>query len=285
MMTPTDPRLDALLARAADGTATPGEMDELRARLDADVEPLGLAGVAPPVDVADAVMGWLEEEAAFAPVAAALREAVARPVDVVDAVLSGIDDLPAIEVMAFADGESPAEARPGLAARLLRDPSARAAIAAQAELGAALRDAVNAHEVDVWPAVAEALGVDPWHVEGWEATADALRAEIAARAPVDVAGAVLARLDPPARRMPAWVSLGVPLGMLAAAAAVLLTVVALAPLGEGAAPFLLASVNDLQVESLETAPEVQAQVLQFDEGGPTIILIDDSREPSPGSTP
>lgn len=291
MMTPTDPRLDSLLARAAEGTATPGELDELRLVLLDGEAPLGLSvealsGGAPPVDVTDAVLDAIELEAAFAPLSTELRAAVAGPIDVADAVFAGIDELPALELMVFADGEAPAAQRTTLAGRLLRDPTARLAIADQAELGAALREAVAAPEVEVWPEVAGRLGIDPWHVEGWEETARALRAEVAAREAVDVAGEVMVRLRPPARRAPSWLSVGVPFGMLAAAAAVLLTVLAVVPGGgDSLAPFLLASVNDLQVESLETAPEVQAQVLQFDDGGPTIIFIDDEREPATGSMP
>lgn len=293
----TDPNLGLLLARAEAGTATPAELAELERALVAfeSEAPLGLRDAldAEVGAVADGVFGALDVEAAFVPVAAALAEAVRAPtVDVAEAVLAGLDHAAAMEIMVFADGEAPAEARPALAARLLRDADARAAIAAQAELGAGIREGVAAAPaVDAWPAVAEALGVDPWHVEGWDATAAALRAEVAARPPVDVAGAVIARLPVPRREMPRWLSLGVPVGVLAAAAAALVLVLVnlptvaprLADSGMVPAQFLLASVNDAHVEALETAPDVQAQVLQFEDGGPTIIFVDDGPAPSGSS--
>jgi len=313
-------RLELLLLRVQDGVATSAEQREfealggsdaaqewasiraqLRAAVDApvDVGPEVLAAleepawasalreaVAGPVDVTDAVMSELDEPAWGAD----LKALLAEPVDVVDAVLSEIDTLPARELMAYGDGETAPALRAATAGRLLRDAEARAALTAQAELGAELRSAVaRGGELDVWNEVAAAIGADPHHVEGWEATASELRRAVAV--PVDVAPAVMAAVDPARRSLPRWASLGAPLGLMAAAAAALLAVVFTGPV-DGArvggalvttpavppvvvAELALAAVNDVQVEDIQTTGDMVAQVVQFDDGGPTFIILDD----------
>ncbi len=105
---------------------------------------------------------------------------------------------------------------------------------------------------------------------------------------VDVADAVMAQIGEQAATMPRWASLGVlgggvGLAGLAMAAALLLAVfgpwssdapqVVTAEIG---APMLtLAQFNQAEVEDLVVADGATAQVMQFEEGGPTIIFVEE----------
>lgn len=280
-------RLEVLLLRVHDGLASPEECAELAA-LGGAVGPVGDWEVLgdslrslvdlPPVDLADEVLAGVETPAW----SEALRAAVMHPVDVTDAVMAGIEALPELERMAFGDGELTGREQAEAAGRFLRDAASRAALAAYAGTGAELREAVGGGgDVDVWNDVAAAIGAAPVEVEGWEQTASQLRASVAARAPIDVADIVMRHIQPAVRRMPLWASLG-GVGALAAAAAALLAIF-VAPsapssrLGAelSASSFLLAAVNDAQVEDIATAGDMVAQVVQFDDGGPTFIILDD----------
>lgn len=265
---------------ALGGESTLASFQEIREALRAEC--------AGPVDIADEVLLLLEEPSW----AADLRAAVGSPVAVTDSVMASLDDLPALEISAFADGEIAAAGRATVASRLLRDPKAREAIADQAELGSALRDAIRADgEIDVWNAVAAKIGADPDHLDGWESVAADLREAISAVPGVDIAASVMSRIAPAPRALPRWAALGVPAGMLAMAAAVLLTVMIAVPGAPtmtaqlprpGLADLQLATENDAQVEDILTEVGRVAQVVQFEEGGPTFILIDDP-EGDPGS--
>lgn len=105
---------------------------------------------------------------------------------------------------------------------------------------------------------------------------------------VDVADAVMAQIGEQAVAMPRWASLGVlgggaGLAALAMAAALLLAVFGpwsgTAPQGvtaEIGAPMLtLAQFNEAEVEDLVVADGSTAQVMQFEEGGPTIIFVEE----------
>lgn len=243
------------------------------------------AAVLGSVDVADDVMELLVDPS----YGANLRSAVAVPFDIADAVMDGLADIPAMERMAFADGESDPSRRAEQANRFLRDGEARAAMAEQDQLGAEVRAAVaDAAGIDVWAAVAGSIGadVDEAEVPGWDQTAAMLREAVGARSRIDVADAVMARVAPPVRRpVPMWASLGIPAGLMAAAAAAL---IALVSGGSPAGPdytadvrrtvgidFHLASTNDARVEDIQTAGDLVAQVVRFDDDGPTFIMLDD----------
>lgn len=238
--------------------------------------------VAGPVDVADAVFAALAEDAAFAPVAAALRDAVRAPVDVADDVMAAVD--PDGELSAWLDGELPAERAAVVEARLRDDAAARATVAAFEAVGADLR-AATARNGDLWPAVADGIGADPAAVHGWEAIGRPLREALAALPEIDVAGAVMAAVEPARHRMPKWASLAGPIVAFAAAAAVLFAVV-LPTTAPGPSTLTssirLATVNDAQVEEVTAGEDVVVQVMQFEEGGPTFILVD---EPSGSGVP
>ncbi len=285
-------RLEHLLMRVHDGVATPAEREEFEAMGGADATRAWdsmraqlVAAVHGSVDVADDVMDLLQEP----DFAGELRAAVSAPIDVADAVMDGIGDLAAMDCMAFADGEGDPSLRAERANRFLRDPAARAAMANQDGLGAELRDAVAAGaEVDLWSTIAGHIGADPGSDElpGWDRTAAALRAAVDARRPIDVADAVMGRIAPPVRRrMPAWASFGVPVGLMAAAAAALIAILLPAPTEQGeftadirqtvGLNLLLAPLNDAQVEDIQTAENTVAQVVRFDDGGPTFIILDD----------
>jgi hypothetical protein len=84
----------------------------------------------------------------------------------------------------------------------------------------------------------------------------------------------------PAARSSLWASLGV---ALAAAAAMLIGLFPEAP----DASFVLAAHNDLQIVELQTGDDVIATVFSSEEeGGPTIIFVEELAEPSaePGAT-
>ncbi|MFZ5476007.1 MAG: hypothetical protein ACOZNI_04470 [Myxococcota bacterium] len=282
-------RLELLLMRVFDGEATDAERAELFAWAEAEprLARLGelraalldaLTGQGP-VDVVADVMAALDEEAAFAPVGGAIREALSAPVDFTDAIMASVRAPdPDLELSAFSDGELP-DGR-AVAARLKDDAAARDVLAAWAHVGHQLREATS-EPVDAWPAVAAAIDVPADHVPGWEPIGDQIRAALAGER-VDVAGAVMARIDPPARRMPKWASLWVPLAGFAAAAALLFAVVPPPPqevrdlVHDAALTSLrLQDENDAQVEEITGGENVVVQVVQFEENGPTFIMIDE----------
>jgi anti-sigma factor RsiW len=295
VMDPHPPdRLEELLMRALDGEATAAERAELLSHADAEprlaaLEELRAAlrealTVPGPVDLAADVLAALEADAAWSPFGAALREAVRPPplLDLADGVMAELD---AQELSAYFDGELPPERNAAVAGRLLRDPTARATLAGYASVGEGLRD-TTAGEVDVWPAVAEGIGVEADAVPGWDGVANDLRAAFAALPAVDVAGAVMAAIEPPRVRMPLWASLGGPLLGFAMAAALLFAVMIpdsakLGPanpagLTASVADLRLGAVNDAQVEDISAPQDVVVQVMQFEDGGPTFILVDDA---------
>lgn len=167
----------------------------------------------------------------------------------------------------------------------------------------ALVDALSPDdEIDVADAVmAELASMDA--PEGWDAAP--LVAALAPSTSIDVADAVMAAL-PAAGTRPALqvvqggrapsgraraLRVATWLGVVAAAAAALLVVVpdttvdpaSVAPVAaravvepvalDASAP--LAAVNDARVEALTTGAHVNAQVMQFEEGGPTIIMVEE----------
>lgn len=280
------PRHEHLLMRAFDGEASDAERVELAGWADAEPRLAELAelrgalrealAVPGPVDLAGDVLELLMEDAAWAPMGDALRDAVAAPtIDLADAVLDHLDaDL---ELSAWTDGELAPERKAAVVERLRKDPAARETLAFYAESGRHLREALST-KVDVWPGVADAIGADPSGVAGWEPVADQLRDAFRAIPEIDIAGAVQAAIEPRLAKWPRWASLAVPLAGFAAAAAMLLAVLpsSLPTQGLGSlATFALAAVNDAQIEEIETAPDVTAQVMQFEEGGPTIILVEE----------
>lgn len=240
---------------------------------------------APAVDLADLVMAGIEQEAAWAPLGATLRDAVraAPAIDIADLVMGEIDlaSDPGAELSAYFDGELSPERTAAVAARLLKDNGAREQLTSFARLGEGLRGATHRGS-DVWPGVADAIGVERDAVHGWEAIATPLREAFAALPEIDVAGAVMARIEPAVVRMPRWASLGGPLLGFAVAAALLFAVLPMAPLssqpGElpvAVADLRLATINDALVEEITAPQDVVVQVMQFEEGGPTFILVDD----------
>jgi hypothetical protein len=280
MELPSPSRVELLLMRAFDGEADAAERAELSEWAGSEPRLAELAelraalrealAVPGPCDVAADVMALIAEEDAWASTgglfAAAFKdEAEVPPLDaLVDGVLDAI-----------------------------------AAEDAWAPIGAALAEAVRAEAgtVDVWPAVQEVVDAEP---AGWADTSDALRGLFAGAPAVDVADAVMAEVGveaaPPAaevvpigaaRRFPAWASLGAPFAAVAALAAAFLLavrvpgptdVVAAAPEVETlAAVEPLALANDAQVEELSTGEgTLTAQVMQFEDGGPTIIFIEEA---------
>jgi hypothetical protein len=309
---PTD-RLEELLTRAADGDLDPSGLAELAAALDEDplgaLHPLRAPADAPTVDLADAVMAALADADAWAH-GADLRDAVSLPVEVADDVAATLADEaawshgPALrdavsggvdvagDVMAALEADAAWALGPALREAVSGEVDISAEVLASLEadaawqLGGAVRDAVARHEVDVWPGVADAIGVAS--VPGWDATAADLRAAFASIPRVDVTGDVMDVVAPP-RRMPRWASLGGPVFAFAAAAALLLSllpapprtpavdVVADAPVVTEPADLRLASVNEAQVEEIAASGVVQ--VMQFEEGGVTFILVEDPAAP------
>ncbi len=309
-----EPRLVAMAElrdalRAA--LAVPGPVDvagAVMAALDADAAwaPLGVSlseavseGVrgeasAPSFDFADAVMAELAREAAWTPLGTSVREAVeaaqiqAPAIDIADLVMGRIDA--DAELSAYFDGELDAARTGAVAARLMKDPAGRDQLTAFATLGEDLRSATH-RGVDVWPGVAERIGVEPDAVHGWEAVAGPLREAFAAIPAIDIAGAVMAAVEPVVVRMPRWASLGGPLVGFAMAAALLFAVLPMsatiqsqpASLGGVVQDLRLAAVNDALVEEITAPGDVVVQVMQFEAGGPTFILVDD--QPSGSGVP
>lgn len=260
-------RFETLLMRAFDGEATREEREELAAQ--AETEPrlaewaelraalLDALATAGPCDVAADVMEALDE-ASWAPLGDALRDAAL--------------DLPAVELPAV-------DLWAGIAAATVKRDEAEIASWTDAdapEIGEALRAAVNV-DVDVWPGVEAAIASAD--VEGWAPIGADIRAAFQGIPAVDVAGAVMAAVSPEKRRggMPRWASLWMPLAGFAAAAALLFAV---RPVVEPVAEpeeFALAAINDVQIEDLSTGDDVVVQVMQFDDGGPTFIMIDEAQ--------
>lgn len=288
--------------RASEATAPPIDLaDAVMGYLGEDEawSPVGAAlreAVRPPaIDIADLVMAEIDADAAWAPLGASVRDAVlaAPPIDIADSVMADVlADLtaafdPDAELSAYFDGELSSERTAAVAARLLREPAARDQLAAFAVTGEGLRSATH-RGVDAWPAVATAIGVERDAVHGWESIAGPLREAFAAIPDIDVAGAVMAAIEPAAVRMPRWASLGGPLLGFAMAAALLFAVLPMSSrlspqpgnLAGLQADLRLAAVNDALVEEISAPRDVVVQVMQFEDGGPTFILVDD---PASGS--
>ena len=303
---PLEPH-EELLTRAADGALAPAEREAFLSHPGASeaLDALGAlradlrAAVVEPVDVADAVMRQLADDAAWS-MGPALRDAVAAPpIDLADAVLAALapasgDATDAdIALSAYFDGALSPEATAAAAARADADPASRETLAAYAAIGEALR-ASTARNRDLWPPIAAGIGVAPDAVHGWEDVARPLRSAFAALPPVDVADAVLDAVAPPAaRRMPPWVSLGGPVVAFALAASLLFSILPpvavpspAAPEGEASPavepPVQFAQVNDARIEELSAGKDVVVQVMQFEANGPTFILVD---EPSGSGVP
>jgi hypothetical protein len=157
-------------------------------------------------------------------------------------------------------------------------------LAAYASLGESLRDATQRGE-DLWPGVADGVGLERDALHGWAAIAAPLKEAFAAIPSIDVAGSVMSQIEPVAVRMPRWASLGGPLLGFALAAAMLFAVLPTAPtaptrrpedgVAAVAADLRLATINDAQVEEIYAPGDVVVQVMQFEDGGPTFILVDD----------
>lgn len=293
----TEPRLAALaeLREALRfALAAPGPVDvagEVMGAL-ADEAAWDLGGalrdaVGGPIDVAEGVFEGIALDAPWAH-GPALREAVSAPVDVADTILADVDEAAWAPVgAALVDAvRVEIDAADAVMAVIAEE-------AAFAWIGDVIRD-TTARDVDVWAEVADAIGVERDVVHGWDAIAAPLREAYGAAPRIDVADAVMAAvadrvgaggaaegaevvpLTPRATpKMPLWASLGAPLLAFAAAAALLFTVI----LPEGGpispAAVQLATVNDAHVEEISAAQDVVVQVMQFEDGGPTFILVDD----------
>lgn len=233
------------------------------------------------VDVADAVFGALDAPAV------PLRDVLpAAPAGLADDVWAALGDSDDMLLSAFGDGELDGDLRARVSRSALRQASAQAQLQDHARLGAKLRDAAvaGADEVDLWGPIGATIGAEGAAPE--LDVGEQLRAAVRSLPRLDVSRGVMAGVTPRQRAMPRWLALGGPIAALAMAAIVLLAVVPNltmpgvkvggASLAQVAAPFIMASVNDAQVEDLETAADVVAQVVQFDDGGPTFILVDES---------
>lgn len=233
------------------------------------------------VDVAAAVFSALDAPAV------PLRDLLpAAPVSLADDVWAALGDSDDMLLSAFGDGELDGDLRARVSRSALRQAPAQAKLQDHARLGAQLRDAAvaGAADVDLWGAIGTGIGADGAWTE--QDVGEQLRAAVRTLPRVDVTRDVMAGVTPRERAMPRWLAVGGPIAALAMAAVVLLAVVPNltmpgvkvggASLAQVAAPFIMASVNDAQVEDLETATDVVAQVVQFDDGGPTFILVDES---------
>lgn len=302
-------RLETLLMRAFDGEADGGEREELLAWAEAEPRLAELvelrsalreALAAPgPCEVAGDVMALLEEESAWAPLGAALRDALSPPpMDFAGDILAALAPAkaaaaeptaaaevaavaadPDLELSAFFDGVLDGDRKTAVVARLKSDIGARATLQAWADNGRLLREGV-AKDVDVWPEVARAIGTEPDHVSGWEPVAAQIREAFASIPHIDVSGAVQAAIEPRLARMPRWASLWVPLAGFAVAAALLFAVLPTPRSGSALVSdmgaFALSARNDADVEQIEAAEDVVVQVMQFEDGGPTFILVDET---------
>lgn len=308
-------------AALADAVRQPVDVaDEVMSSITfADVGAALRDAVSDPVDLADDIFAAIAAEADFAPLGAELRAALAGPaptVDLADAVMARLAAGPGIEeatidtapdadafereLSAYADDELDPERIAAFEARLAADPAARARLEALDTMGEAIRGATRRGE-DLWAGIAAEIGQPEDVVFGWEDTAAELRAAFAALPKVDVTDAVMREIGaadvgtrtaevvplrpvapiPPTtqrpRRAPTWLRYAGPAGMLAMAAAALF---ALLPGPSPESPALqLATVNDAQVEDIDVPADTVVQVMQFEDGGPTFILIEDPGVP------
>ena len=205
----------------------------------------------------------------------------AAPPDLGASIWAALEDSDAMLLSAFGDGEVHGDARARVTRSAMR--GGQAELQANARLGAQLRES-SAADVDLWSAIGASIGASD--IEAEPDIAAELNEAVRALPTIDVAAQVMSRVTPRERSMPRWASIGAPLLALAMAAMVLLAVIpnlempagkaGSASLAQVAAPFVMSAVNDAQVEDLETASDVVAQVVQFDDGGPTFILVDES---------
>ncbi|MCK6520867.1 hypothetical protein L6R49_05425 [Myxococcota bacterium] len=167
----------------------------------------------------------------------------------------------------------------------------------------------------LWPAVAAEIGVtDPEHVPGWEHTSalvkEAVLAQGALSAEEEVAltaailnslprpKPIVVEIPPPPAPVPLWKMLLTNPTLIAAVfAAVMMTVIQLQsqrtsildqPATSPAKPELVAQVvtepfadltiqgdNEVEVTSLEYAPDVVVQVIQLEDGAPVLLMFDE----------
>lgn len=279
----SDPAMDRLHNRfderamlAFDGELPEEERAHVRALPGADAalsaltalsEALRSAVTAPPIDVTDAVMEatLLLDDDAWAPLSGTLRDALTPPAP------PGLAD----DIFAALEGGLPPEGEDE----------------AWEETRALLRDALTPTEIDVWPSVAEQIGADPADVEGWAPIQAQLKAAFEGAPKIDVTDAVMAAVRPAAannvRHFPVWI----PVVVAMASAAGLLLVASWAFLTAGpnvvapmTAAFTLHQDNDAQVEDLSTPEGSTASVIQFEDGGPTFIVVEEGA-PSPTGEP
>jgi hypothetical protein len=149
-------------------------------------------------------------------------------------------------------------------------------------------NAAVAGGVDVADDVMLALGLNSAVAGGVDVADDvmlALGLNEAVGGGVDVAESVMAALRPAEQGMPRWASIGGMGALFAMAAAALFSIqagsVGMAPPielhAEAPAPMLmLASFNDAEVEDIVALDSASVSVMQFGEGGPTIIFVQDS---------
>lgn len=280
--------VDVAALAAGTDTGFAGIRDQLRAAVDEEV------------DVADDVLALLAAEEAFGALGDDLRAAFGGfELDLGDSVMEALgaeeEDTAGIEISAFADGEVDDQRRAEVARRLMRDVSARETIREHAELGASIRAAVSG-DVDVWADVARAIGAetaesapaaeDPAADDAsWAPIGHQLRAAVDGPR-IDVSEAVMAAVNPPARSLPRWVSLWAPIVSLAAAAAVLFSLVPPSlppepvvdgPVASVQEDFILGAVNDAQVEEVEYGQGVSGGIIEPQgEGDVMVIVVDDS---------
>lgn len=302
-------RAELLALADADARLTP--LVALRERLrEAVMEEVGQ-----PEEVVGEVLAALAIDDGWDLTALSLRDAlkVESPPDLSGAVLQAImAPDPDAALSALVDGEVSVEQRLALAKRLMDDREAHQVLAEYAEIGRMLREStqrVAGPSFDgVWEGVAKAISLDdPDYVPGWEPLAVAVRESVLAEATLSpqesarLTGAILNALpraeEAPAPvvapRVPWWRALlqGPVFGAaaLAAAAVLLLNLPALreeptSPAAPEVAPQIAASAdgelkigtfNQIEVESLEVAPDVMVQVVQLEDGAPVLLMIDE----------
>lgn len=253
-----------------------------------------------PVDVADTVMAAILGDAiATVPVAAAEIVEEASP----EAWLSALHD-----------GELAIEERLRIAGDLANDRAALNELTAYAEIGRLVKTALTeqtrkADLAPVWAAVAHGIGLEgPEHVPGWAPVGAALRAAIEDRAgltageQVELADAVMSALpepkpepaeinlapetEPETRTAPWWRQITLPALALATAAMGIMFVIQGSEVVPGPGvtagndrsveeAFELASVNHAELEEFETAEGVMLHVLQSEDGGPMILMLEE----------
>lgn len=259
-------------------------VDGVMEGVDSEGFPMLAAALAADIDVAPGVFEALDS----APIA--LRDVLPEaPPDLSDFIFAGLADADSMLLSAFGDGEISGATRSAVSRRALRDSAAQAELQASSRIGERVRAAAtDVAPIDLWGAIADTIGADAGHAAATADVGVALRDALGGLDAIDVAPEVMAAVAPRAREMPRWASLGAPILAFAMAALVLLAVVpsmATLPgkrlgdsLAQVAPAFVLGAVNDAQVEDIETSKDVVAQVVQFDDGGPTFILVDESGE-------